>query len=281
MIRSTLPFLAALAVTASAHAGAGWYSSYQEARDAAEAKGLPLLLHFHASYCGPCRQMSAQVFSQPDVQHQLRQGIAGAEIDVQFAPELAQRYGATTVPRDVVVFPDGTHETLNVGFKSTYAYMDLLRNVADRGAQFAESGSEQNTITADTQPSAAAQQPIIGLEGFCPVRLIRDRKWVSGREDLTESYRGITYYFSSEEEHKAFQRNPARFTPQNLGCDPVVLYSDQQAISGQIRYGAFFDARLFLFESTETRAAFKANPLKYSLIRHAVKADQLSDRRIN
>ena len=275
MIRSTLPILAALAVAASANAGEGWYSSYQEARDAADAKGLPLLLHFHASYCGPCRQMSAQVFSQPDVQQQLRQGIAAVEVDVQFDPGLAQQYGATTVPRDVVVFPDGTSETLNVGFKSTYAYMDLLRNVASRGARFAKTNTPQESGVTESESATLAQKKFIGLEGFCPVRLIRDRKWISGREDLVESYRGVTYYFASEEEQKEFQKNPANFTPQNLGCDPVVLYTDQQAISGQIKYGAFFDSKLFLFDSTETRSAFKANPLKYSLIRHAIKVDQL------
>jgi YHS domain-containing protein len=281
VIRSNLHVLALIAIAATANASEGWYETYQEAHDVAQQKGLPMLLHFHASYCGPCRQMSAQVFSQPDVQSQLRQGIAAVEVDVQFNSGLAQQYGATTVPRDVVVFPDGTHETLNVGFKSTYAYMDLLRNVASRGARFAKSEPTPEIRAADPEPPQVAQKEIIGLEGFCPVQLIRDRKWVSGQPELAESYRGITYYFSTEAERKEFQQSPAKFTPQNLGCDPVVLYADQQAISGQIKYGAFFDSKLFLFETTENRTEFKANPLKYSLIRHAIKVDELSQRQLN
>lgn len=286
MMKYSVSVMTIVAMASVAQASDGWYSTYHEAEAVAKEQNLPLLIHFHASFCGPCRQMSAQVFSQRNVQQQLRKGLAAVEVDIQHDPALAQRYGATTVPRDVVVFPDGRHETINIGFKSTYVYIDLLKDIARRGEQFAV---PQQSLVADNETSDSAsaadkastpdRSEIVGLEGFCPVQLIRDRKWVTGNKELKDQYRGVTYYFSSREDLDYFRDNPSKFTPQNLGCDPVVLYDNQQAVSGDIRFGAFFDNKLFLFDSQKNRAEFKENPLKFSVIRHAVKLDELSGRR--
>ena len=289
MLKFAVSLMTTVAMVSGAYAGDGWYSTYSEAKAAAKKQNLPLLIHFHASFCGPCRQMSAQVFSQSSVQQQLRRGLVGVEVDIQHDPGLAQQYGATTVPRDVVIFPDGSHETVNIGFKSTFVYIDLLRNIARQGERFAaptqiaenenasQSASDNDAVDTKQQTE---ETEIVGLEGFCPVRLIRDRKWVTGKEELEDSYRGVTYHFSSEEELAVFRDDPSKFTPQNLGCDPVVLYGDQQAVAGDIRFGAFFDSKLFLFDSKANRTAFKENPLKFSRIRHAIKPSELSGRRI-
>ncbi|MDG2127671.1 MAG: thioredoxin family protein [Fuerstiella sp.] len=249
-------------------ASEGWYATYESACDAAEKHELPLLIHFHASYCGPCRQMSSQVFSNREVQQQLRQGVAAVEVDVSRDPALAAQFGASTIPRDVVVYRDGTTETLNVGFKSILAYMSLLREVSARGAKI-------------SVPQIVKNTKIIGLEGFCPVRLLKDREWVSGHENLTSTYRGVTYFFSSKETQNLFLKAPSDYAPQNLGCDPIVLLTDARAVAGKIRFGAFFDDRLYLFSSEDNRVRFKQSPLKYTRIRHAVKADQLTGQRYN
>ena len=89
----------------------GWKADYAEASTAAEKDGLPVLLHFHAWYCGPCQRMDRDVFPHADVQHALSTGLASVEIDVTKEPDLAARFDASTVPRDVVVFADAGHPT--------------------------------------------------------------------------------------------------------------------------------------------------------------------------
>ena len=74
-------------------------------------------------------------------------------------------------------------------------------------------------------------------------------------------------------------KNPSVYAPQDLGCDPIVLTADHKAVTGSIRYGAFFDQRLYLFRSAENRDYFKQNPLKFTHIRSAVKADQIEGSR--
>ncbi|MEZ6127758.1 MAG: thioredoxin family protein [Planctomycetaceae bacterium] len=281
--RTLLATVCGLAICASVNAEDGWYHTYEEAQQIAERDNLPLLIHFHATYCGPCRQMDSQVFSQPEVKRQLRQGLVAVDIDVQQRQDLALKFGASSIPRDVVVYPGQAPQTLNSSFKPAHAYLDMLREVAARGAQYSRPKPvtvPETAIVRDT-PQDVPQETVIGIEGFCPVRLMQDRQWIPGHKDMTEVYRGITYQFSSSEALAEFRADPRRYTPQNLGCDPVVLYSDQQAIMGRIQYGVFFDSQLFLFESDENRKAFKENPLRYGRIQSALKVGDLTSRSIN
>jgi len=266
MLKFHIAAVLALVSMTTVQAGEGWYESFEEAQSAAAANDVPLLIHFHASWCGPCRQMESQVLSRAQVQGALRRGLAAVEVDVSQHPDIAQQYGATTVPRDVVVMPDGSSRTLNVGFKSVSGYMGLLQSIAQVKRPV------QQTVSSTS---------IVGLEGFCPVKLLADRKWVSGSEKLKETYRGVTYYLSSQEALETFRKDPRRYSPQNLGCDPVVLLKDQKAVTGKIKYGAFFDNQLFLFDSFENRKAFKETPLKFTRIQHAIKVDELAGQRFN
>ena len=281
MHKRNMMFLLAISAPfcATASASEGWHRTFEEAQEAANNANVPLLIHFHASWCGPCRQMEQQVLSKPDVQQQLSKGIAAVEVDVAQRPDLAQQFGATTVPRDVAVIPGQAPKTLNVGFKSHAAYLSLLQNVSLEGSQIPRIVQKESAPQAT--PSPVVEETLIGLEGFCPVRLLKDREWISGNQDLAENYQGVTYFLSSEAAREEFLTNPKLFSPQNLGCDPVVLYERQKAITGKIKYGAFFDSQLYLFNTMENRKVFKDNPLKFVRIQHAVKIDELAGQRYN
>ncbi len=271
----------------------GWQTEYSSAKSVADNSGLPILIHFHAWFCGPCQRMDRDVFPDHQVQQSLSDGIAAVKVDVTHEPELASQFGATTVPRDVVIYPDGTSQTLNVGYVSKSSYLSMLRDIAARGRSMSVPRPVDPTIDANpaivTNAAAelvlpsnavpAAEPPILGLEGFCPVRLHDKREWTVGQETLLADYRGIQYQFSGESERAAFLKNPAEYAPQDLGCDPVVLTDVQKAVTGSIRYGAFFDERLYLFRSPENRDQFKKNPLKFTRIRSALNVDQIEGTR--
>ncbi len=277
----------------------GWHADYEQARSVAAAGSQPVLIHFHAWYCGPCKRMDREAFADLQVQQALADGMASVKVDVTREPDLASRCGATSVPRDVVMFPDGTIETLNVGYMQKAQYLSLLRGISDRGkhmsvpkpvdppASISIAASESaNPATAPdagdasnsapiTVPEAAIDPPLIGLEGFCPVLLHDKREWTAGNEKITADYRGVRYVFSSAASRDTFLKNPSLYAPQDLGCDAVVLTDTQRAVTGSIRFGAFFDNRLYLFQSPENRAEFKQNPLKFVRIRSALRVDQV------
>ena len=281
----------------------GWHTAFEQARTAAEPDSQPILIHFHAWYCGPCQRMDRDVFADLQVQQALTDGIASVKVDVTHEPELASRCGATSVPRDVVMFPDGTIETVGVGFVQKQQYLNLLRDIADRGKRMAvpkpsdptaatqivsnDASKAEPTSVNESAPKSeppiviseasepSIDPPLIGLEGFCPVLLHDKREWVAGNDAVTADYRGVRYVFSSESNRNVFLKNPSTYAPQDLGCDAVVLTDTQRAITGSIRFGAFFDQKLYLFQSPENRDQFKQNPLKFVRIRSALRVNEI------
>ncbi|MBL8818671.1 MAG: thioredoxin family protein, partial [Planctomyces sp.] len=176
----------------------GFEQSYESAKERAASFQLPLLIHFQAFYCGPCRQMDSQVFSSSDVQTELGRGLVAVQIDVTQHPDLAGDFNASTVPRDVVVYPNGKTETLQIGFVPRASYIAMLnriRSEGDRirlelpskpapttepsdGATSEDSAANQpaGTNSTDseevTESTGETEEPLfLGLDGFCPVRL--------------------------------------------------------------------------------------------------------------
>jgi YHS domain-containing protein len=68
--------------------------------------------------------------------------------------------------------------------------------------------------------------------------------------------------------------------PRLLGCDPVVLYRTDRAMSGSTEFGAYFDGGLYLFTAPETRTEFKEHPMRYTRTRHVLRPDDFGGTKI-
>jgi len=113
--------------------------------------------------------------------------------------------------------------------------------------------------TADTYGSMP-----VGLEGYCPVTLAERGSWVEGRAQWGARHRGRTYLFASADQQRAFLADPDRYAPALSGDDPVLAFDAGKSTPGQRRYGVTYQARTYLFATTETRDAFAANPQRYT-----------------
>jgi len=119
---------------------------------------------------------------------------------------------------------------------------------------------------AATAPPAAdshGSMPL-GLEGYCPVTIADRGMWVEGRAQWGVRHRGRTYLFAGPEQQQAFLTTPDRYAPALSGDDPVLAFDSGTAEPGRRAYGVTYQSRMYLFASPETRAAFAADPARYT-----------------
>ncbi len=297
-----LTCLFSVAATSTIRAAGVWRSDYQRAKAEALRDNKLLLLHFHASWCGPCRQMERDVLSSPQLGRYLGADVIAVKIDSDRHPELTRRLNVQSLPSDIFVTPQGKVVHRVAGSQSAGNYFNMVsrvsakftrtrRTVADKQpAPQTEPKLKQRPEPAgdvlakvdesyhpsdEDDASTRAQEPLVdvSLDGFCPVTLWSSREWKRGRAEYAMSYKGQKYFMSSSAELAQFRKEPSRYAPRLLGCDPVVLSEVDQAVPGSTSFGAFYDGELYLFRSSETRARFKQDPRRFSRTRHVLREE--------
>jgi thioredoxin-related protein/YHS domain-containing protein len=254
-------------------------TDFKAAMQEAEEKKLPLLVHFYAEWCMPCKRMDREVFPSSSVKEMLGSRFVAVKINSDDRQDLVRRYGVETLPSDLVIDSlTGRVITLHAGYQDRTSY---LSSASQAEASF-NKAHPRNLVVAkpvadakSVTPELGEPKPIIGLAGFSPVALAKKRQWNRGSAEFAWEYKEVTYHLSSREELEEFRNKPEAFAPRLLGCDPVILWESDKAVSGDIKYAAFFDDELFLFKSDERRKQFKASPEKYIRLQHALKVDQI------
>ncbi len=245
----------------------------------AEEKKLPLLVHFYADWCMPCKRMDRDVFPSAAVKEMLGSRFVAVKIDTDKHKELLGQYGIEILPSDLVIDPLTSRViALHSGPQDRNTYLATTSQAEAKFLKAHPSNQVVATPVAEAKsdkPELGEAKPIIGLAGFSPVALTNKRQWNRGSAEFACEFKEVTYYLSSQEELEAFRSTPDTYAPKLLGCDPVILWESDKAVSGDIKYAAFFDNELFLFKSDERRKQFKASPEKYIRLRHALKVDQI------
>ncbi len=305
-------------ISAWEYGSSTWRHDFRAAEAEAKRLNRPLLVHFHAKWCGPCQAMNREVLSDPTVLGQLDASVVAVKIDSDEHPDLVERFSVNLLPTDIFLDPNGFVLDRSTGPSDRQRYISLIARVDSRFAQTRKAQIALQTKPALREPASLArttpgpiapnpirrpkeERPLIagatppgnvklspskhpfaavGLRGFSPVSLVADRKWMRGSDRWSCDYEGITYYMNSAEELKQFKEGADRFAPQVLGCDPVILDITDRAVSGDIRYAAFFDGELFLFVSDKSRQAFRDDPDRFVRTKHVLKIDDLEDKRL-
>lgn len=254
--------------------GAGyWRTDFDAALREGEEKQLPLMLHFYADWCMPCQKMEQTVFNTSAVRDQLTTRFIPVKLNSEKNPHLVRRYGFEMLPTDMAVDPlTGRVLATHSGYMDQAAYLKLVHQ-SDAAFQKAHPKPAPPVVANNGQ--LGEPQPVVGLEGYSPVAITKSRQWNRGSSQFSWDYKGVLYYMSSREELLEFRKSPETYAPKLLGCDPVILWESDRAVSGSPEFAAFFDGELYLFRSEDRRKQFKANPTKFTRLQQALKVDQV------
>jgi thiol-disulfide isomerase/thioredoxin/YHS domain-containing protein len=331
-----------------------WQPNLETARRLAVQSNRLVLVHFWADWCGRCKEMDRNVFSQSEVAAAVGGDFVPVKINTDHYPETAQRFRITLLPCDVVLNPQGAVVGKIVGALGAPQYTARLGQIAesvrtaspgqmteydrrgperDSGAasflgsrggmptgnqgvgmppptRFSQSSQSTSGGQAPTSPKYAktppeggpigsldsahsasvttqtlgstqasppqrppAWNPPLGLEGYCPIELGENQRWVPGDTRWGLTFRGRTYLFAGPAQRDRFDAAPERYAPVVSGNDVVLLVEQGREVAGRREYGAWFwlegqpdgkgRKQVFLFSNEATRARFDANPSRY------------------
>jgi len=138
-----LLILAALAYFNTSRSGSSvsavaWDTDYNAALAKAAQTRRPVLLSFHASWCGVCKAMDAEVFSRQDVADALS-GWVAVSIDGDRQADLATKYRISAYPTLVMLDSTGQEVFRHEG---SLPAEDFIKTV----------GTIERSLTAASQP---------------------------------------------------------------------------------------------------------------------------------
>jgi YHS domain-containing protein len=133
--------------------------------------------------------------------------------------------------------------------------------VHDKRAYLFPSAKERNAFKADPKKYESAD---VGLGGYCAVCALNAKKWVAGKAEFVSVYDGVRYFFPGADEKKAFETDPAKFTPALEGDCVVCLKDAGKRVAGSPKFWATHEGRIYLFPDEGAQKTFRADPKKYA-----------------
>jgi thioredoxin-related protein/YHS domain-containing protein len=113
-------------------------------------------------------------------------------------------------------------------------------------------------------PSTPTATAGFGLDGYCPVCLVDQRKWVAGNRQFGIEHRGRVYLFERTEERDRFWADPDLYTPILSGNDLVIALERGESVPGRREFGVFYGNRIYLFADKTSLEKFWKNPNQYA-----------------
>lgn len=121
-----------LALPAMAQEGKGiqfFKGTFAQALAKAKSEGKPLFVDFYAVWCGPCKKMEKQIFTQPEVGEYFNKHFVAVQLDAE-KPEnvdVAKTYKVEAFPTLGIFDGEGKALSINVGYMNAQELMAMAQ----------------------------------------------------------------------------------------------------------------------------------------------------------
>jgi thiol:disulfide interchange protein len=110
-----------------------WQVSYEAAQTAARKSGKPLMISFHAAWCGVCKDMEGKTYPDARVVQEAKNFVP-VKVDTDARMDVAQQFQVSALP--TVLWLDGKGNLLGrvSGYYAPDEFADLMRKVRTQPA---------------------------------------------------------------------------------------------------------------------------------------------------
>lgn len=162
--------------------------SFQSALEKAKAEKKVVFVDFWAEWCGPCKMMASEVFSQPEVGEYFNAHFVCVKVDVE-APankEIAKRYEIVSLPTMAFLSADGKILRRVVGAIPAPDLIHEAKVVTGEALSFEQLYDKYRKNKKDF---ATAQELLLQAPGFMAIQSGIDRdKWAARLDVLFPDY---------------------------------------------------------------------------------------------
>ena len=203
-------------------APSAWRTDFDSARIEAQKTQRPLLVHFYSDSCAPCVQMEQNVLHKAPIEEYIQGNLVAVSVNVDQHSDLQKRFNVNRWPCDYVLDPSGTRRLVtSVGPRSLADYHQMLAKSVEWNAQLQARLPQpppedvvSHQTPAPVQASKKYSPEKLLLDGFSPVSLLNDKKWIKGTEEFAVDYEGQWFFLTNADEVKAFRVKPEDYVPQ-------------------------------------------------------------------
>lgn len=87
----------------------------------------------------------------------------------------------------------------------------------------------------------------VAIQGYDPVGYFKQNKAIKGKKEISTTYEGVIYYFSSVENKNLFVKTPAKYEPQYGGWCAYAMGDSGDKVEINPETFKIVDGKLFLF----------------------------------
>ena len=243
----------------------GWYVDFEKAEALAKANRIPIVIHFHAHWCGPCQTMESEVLNTTEVRAALGSTIIGVKVHCDDRRDLVARFGISSLPTDVIVSADGRILSKDVGSPGRTAYVARLARFraparvqpGRTGTLLARtSGTNSKVPVTAAPPEMKADVLPTTSSGAAGVNVVSNSDSVApGESTIPSSVVSV-----------AMTKTLRRESNERIGMSgysPVSLTETGKWKSGEAQFKHEFEGVGYLLSSLEELERFKASPEKF------------------